>query len=52
MSRGYMFVMCACVRAQVEDADDFIELLNHQNYLLKKGARLYQCTSSRFSQQK
>ena len=28
------------LRRDVKDFDGFIELLNHQNYILKKGARL------------
>lgn len=42
--------MARASKLQVDDFHDFVEVLNHQNYVLKKGPRLYQVQTSQFSQ--
>jgi len=43
---------CGPLKRDISDPEGIIELLNHQNYLLKKGPRLYQSTSSSFNARK
>ena len=38
------------LRLEVPSVGDFVEVLNQQNYILKKGARLYQLQTSLYSQ--
>lgn len=38
------------LREDIGNFYDFVDLLNHQNYILKKGPRLYQLQTSSFSQ--